>query len=241
MKYHFYACKKCDYRPVKAKGDDWVQTNHSSRNLAWPKRCTKCDTDYRRAKRTAIALKKLDSISFYNNRNLPKLLTVGLPSYPGDDYPDLMKRLRKGWSQLRKRLLDEGVIAGKYVIECTRKICFDTFLTKWHPHIHAVVVGPYRTDLAEFGNISFEYGLGRMDYRAVRNLKHVARYISKYITKQEGYRSASWGELIGYYAPHVEWIGEYPRTRQLGYRYKWRAKTYVVINYHIFVLKSLNR
>ena len=239
MKYYGFTCEECYWRGRREFDEEgkpipdepeFVSTNNQVIEVTFPHRCSKCDADYTRAKRTARALKKLASLSWHTHRQMPKLLTVGLPCKPGDDYVLLMKKLKKGWAQLRKRLKAEGVIAGKYVVECTHRICWDTFTHKWHPHIHAVVVCPYirREQLIEFSKIPLKFGLGRINLRAVKNLKHVARYLSKYITKQSGYRSAVWGEMIGYYAPRRK-------------RYKWRAKEYLCVNYHIYVLKSRNR
>jgi len=206
VKYYGYTCPECYLRPIKRDDSDWVKTTLSFANLQWPVRCRKCDTDYRRAKRTAAALRKLSSLSYNTHKQWPKLLTVGLPSYPGDDAALLLADLKKKWTKLRILLAAHGVSGGKYVYEMTQKIDWDTFLTKWHPHIHAVVICPYvqKRDLPEFSKLPLQVGLGRINIMAVKDLKHCARYISKYITKQDGFRSAQWGSMIGYKPPSFQ-------------------------------------
>ena len=205
MKPRFYGftCENCYLRPLRIAEEDWIRTTTGFANLEWPVRCRDCDTKYRRAKRTAAALKKLNSLSFHTHRQWPKLLTVGLPSYPGDDCVVLMAELKKKWTKLRKLLASHGVSGGKYVYEMTERIDWDTFQWKYHPHVHAVVICPYvqKRDLPNFCKLPLSVGLGRINIRAVQDLKHVSRYLSKYITKQDGFRSAQWGTMLGYKVP----------------------------------------
>ena len=122
----------------------------------------------------------------------PKLITFALPSIwtfdsTGENQVELLKSRLAG---ARKVLLDHGVLGGSYVVECTTRSINDIggVAYKHHAHIHMVAIAPYihKTKLKSFCEILLPLGLGRINYEAPRGVgsrKKVARYISKYLTK----------------------------------------------------------
>lgn len=75
-------------------------------------------------------------------------------------------------------------------MECTTRLIDDIGgkCYKHHAHIHMVAIAPFidRKNLKSFCEILLPLGLGRINYEAPRGVgsrKKVARYISKYLTK----------------------------------------------------------
>ena len=122
----------------------------------------------------------------------PKLITFALPSiWTFDSNPESeVEKLRRLLGKARDRLKQNGVLGGSYVLECTTR-CIDDIgavVYKHHAHVHMVAVAPYihPTKLKSFCEILLDLNLGRINYEAPRGVgsrKKVARYISKYLTK----------------------------------------------------------
>ena len=131
----------------------------------------------------------------------PKLITFALPSlWTFDpDGMDELKQLRKLLPKARSILAEHGILGGVYVPEMTTRSYQDIGgpVYKHHAHIHMVAVAPFihSSKLSEFCEILMPLGLGRINYKAPRgkgSKAKVARYISKYLTK-DGRVCASFG------------------------------------------------
>ena len=171
------------------------------RPMNLPDRCSACKAKYRRATRMGKRMDRIHALArtFKDGRKVPKLLTFALPSqYFTWDSPGVTSRenemnsLVKLLPKARKILLDNGVLGGSYVLECTYKWLpdLDNFTHpkyKFHAHVHMVVIAPYihYSKLSEWCTQLMPLGLGRINYEAVRNRRRTAIYVSKYLVKDK--------------------------------------------------------
>jgi hypothetical protein len=137
--------------------------------------------------------------TFKDGRKVPKLLTFALPSQyftwdsPGKTSREKeMNSLIKLLPKARRILMDNGVLGGSYVLECTYKWIpdlenFTHPQYKFHAHVHMVVIAPYihYSKLSEWCTQLMPLGLGRINYEAVRNRRRTAIYVSKYLVKDK--------------------------------------------------------
>ena len=114
-------------------------------------------------------------------------------------------------------LIQNGVIGGTYVIECTTRLIWSDLaveeqMWKHHAHVHMVGIAPaiHRTKLKDFCEMLMPLGLGRINYKAPRGKwveypgakfyltaeKQVAKYIGKYLVKDQR-SSRTFGVLRG--------------------------------------------
>lgn len=188
---------------------DYVRTDRISKRtgergskpLHYPDRCNSCKARYRRATRMG---KRVDRIyeranSMYKIFRHPKLVTFAIPSeyFTWENYSSQrttregeIARLNSKLPRARKKLLENGIKGGTYVVECTEKIIydFDNFTHpqyKFHAHVHMVCIGKYVRDLPVWCAQLVEMGLGRINYEAVKSKKRLVEYVSKYLVKDK--------------------------------------------------------
>ena len=129
----------------------------------------------------------------------PKLVTFAIPSeYFTWENSSSQRTTREGeiarlnskLPRARKKLLENGIKGGTYVVECTEKIIydFDNFTHpqyKFHAHVHMVCIGKYVRDLPVWCAQLVEMGLGRINYEAVKSKRRLVEYVSKYLVKDK--------------------------------------------------------
>ena len=210
-----FTCEECHFRPGRDSEDDYIRVaranpswrySHRSFNLKYPERCRKCSRNSKRYYRMRRRLTKVYNVAEalgeddYRYRR-PKLITFALPSLFtfSEDGDAEMAALKKLLPAARKILQEHGVLGGVYVPEMTTRSYQDIggMGFKHHAHVHMVAVAPliHKTKLKEFCEILMPLGLGRINYKAPRgkgSKAKVARYISKYLTK-DGRVCASFG------------------------------------------------
>lgn len=182
-----------------------------SHNLRYPERCRSCDSKYRRYKRRKHRINRIwqqssGFIESYPGMSRPKLITFALPSQRSSCYEDRenqMDLLDSKLEETRFILKSNGVLGGIYVMECTsRLVPFSDggVLLEWkhHAHVHMVAISPYvhHTKLKAWCEQLMNIGLGRINYKAPKQAKVVANYISKYLSK-ENQRFRSFGMMRG--------------------------------------------
>ncbi len=221
-----FTCPKCEYRGNTEADLEFVKTltpasTHDGRKSVeiekWPWRCQECKAQKKKYTRMKKTLQRLTDYSMDKKMGYPKMLTVALPSEYGDDRSKLeqITELRKKWRKLRAVLKEAaGIDAGVSVVECTTKVDFSKDLygvPKYHAHIHAAVCMPYKPkeEFVELCSSAGEsVGLGRLNIvgkksgRSYDYKKHLANYLSKYLSKSNDTGNASnFGKLIGYRSP----------------------------------------
>jgi len=225
MVAYAFTCSRCKSHGDRELDDDWVITRNYTgpeamwKNLKYPDRCRRCEKHKKRYQRMRRSLERLLEFSLEYRQGYPKMVTVALPSVPDDPrtLEEQLAELKRKWKAFR--LSHQGVLflGGVYATESTLKVNFDRdkgpwFGIKHHVHIHAVVAMPYLSthkELIEFSESSLKFGLGRTSLRGRPTnatgksfVKHLAHYLSKYVTKHGvGVRSANFGKLIGYRPP----------------------------------------
>ena len=150
---------------------------------------------------------------------MPKLITFALPSVETieSDNSYQVKALEKLLPNARRLLIENGVLGGTYVIECTTRLIWSDLAVepqrwKHHAHVHMVAVAPgvQRSKLKDFCEMLIPLGLGRINYKAPKGKwveypgnrfyltaeKQVAKYISKYLVKDQR-SSRTFGILRG--------------------------------------------
>lgn len=228
-KNYQFTCSRCEYKGNPNADPDWIRVTNVSTETGhrwievdkYPVRCTPCDTHYRRYKRTRKNLQRLINLAMEYRQGYPKMITVTLPSVPDDPrtLQEQLKELKLKWTKFRKYWVSQGIwLGGIYCTESTLKVNLwpswpeigdgDWFGVKHHAHIHAVVACPFfsKKELIKFSESAIDFGLGRASVRGRPKglsgsdfAKHLAHYMSKYITKGHvGVRSANFGMLIGY-------------------------------------------
>ena len=222
--FYQFTCSRCEYQGNPNSDPDWIRVSNRPTDSGhkwievdkYPVRCTPCDTHYRRYKRTRRSLERLINLAMEYRQGYPKMITVTLPSVPDDprSLEEQLKELKVKWTKFRKYWVSTGLwLGGIYCTESTLKVNFDRSKGPWfgikhHAHIHAVVVCPFfsKNELIKFSESAADFGLGRASVRGRpkgvsggQMAKHLAHYMSKYITKGHvGVRSANFGMLIGY-------------------------------------------
>ena len=190
---------------------DYVKTDRISKRtgergskpLHYPDRCNSCKARYRRATRMG---KRVDKIydranSMYKIFKHPKLVTFAIPSeyFTWENTSDQrtsreseIARLNSKLPRARKKLMENGIKGGTYVVECTEKIIydFDNFTHpqyKFHAHVHMVCIGKFvnKKILSEWCAQLVEMGLGRINYEAVKSKRRLVEYVSKYLVKDK--------------------------------------------------------
>ena len=200
-----FTCDECLFNPAKQAQDDFIRVARKANpnwryatrsfNLKYPERCRKCEREKKRFQRMNKRLGRIYDVAESLNEKRyfrPKLITFALPSiWTFDDSgEEQVLQLKSRLSAARKVLLNHGVLGGSYVVECTTRLIDDIGgkCYKHHAHIHMVAIAPFIDPkrLKSFCEILLPLGLGRINYEAPRGVgsrKKVARYISKYLTK----------------------------------------------------------
>lgn len=235
-----FTCKACLHVPTRTLDEDNLQIeendyqgigkvskitgNESKRNLRWPVRCRQCDTENRRYHRMVKRLKRVYEFcegigQFLPILRMPKLITFALPSVETMEWNAELEiiKLQKILPKARNVLMENGVIGGTYVLECTSRLIWCDLAVekqrwKHHAHVHMVGIGPAirRDKLGEFCKMLMPLGLGRINYKAPKGKwveypgarfyltaeKQVAKYISKYLVKDKR-SSRTFGILRG--------------------------------------------
>lgn len=235
-----FTCKACLHVPTRTLDEDNLQIeendyqgigkvsritgNESKRNLRWPVRCRQCDTENRRYHRMVKRLKRVYEFcegigQFLPILRMPKLITFALPSVETMEWNAELEiiKLQKILPKARNVLMENGVIGGTYVLECTTRLIWSDLAVeeqrwKHHAHVHMVGIGPAirRDKLGEFCKMLMPLGLGRINYKAPKGKwieypgcrfyltaeKQVAKYISKYLVKDQR-SSRTFGILRG--------------------------------------------
>lgn len=235
-----FTCKACLHVPTRTLDEDNMQIeendyqgigkiskisgNESKRNLRWPVRCRQCDTENRRYHRMVKRLKRVYEFcegigQFLPILRMPKLITFALPSVETMEWNAELEiiKLQKILPKARNVLMENGVIGGTYVLECTTRLIWCDLAVeeqrwKHHAHVHMVGIGPAirRDKLGEFCKMLMPLGLGRINYKAPKGKwiefpgarfyltaeKQVAKYISKYLVKDKR-SSRTFGILRG--------------------------------------------
>lgn len=125
---------------------------------------------------------------------MPKLITFALPSTKSESYSDRnnqIELLKSKLPRVRKTLLENGILGGTYIIECTTRLLpLEEGLMNWkhHAHVHMVGIAPFvpKKELKGFCEQLLPLGLGRLNYVVPKGKKarsQVASYISKYLVK----------------------------------------------------------
>ena len=169
--------------------------------LHFPDRCLSCKQRYRRATRMGKRVSRIyeRANSMYSTFKKPKLVTFAIPSeyFTWENNQDMrttregeIARLNSKLPRARKKLMENGIKGGTYVVECTEKIIydFDNFTHpqyKFHAHVHMVCIGKYVRDLPVWCAQLIEMGLGRINYEAVKNKERLVEYVSKYLVKDK--------------------------------------------------------
>lgn len=221
-----FTCKECFYR-----GDKDIEPEYARTTTTWveieryPIRCKKCKTQIKRYCRMKKSVQRLTDYSMERNFGFPKMLTVALPSQFGDfrSKSQQIAELRKKWRKLRVILKEEaGIDAGISVVECTSRVSFEDDIygiPKYHAHIHAAVCMPYmnKTRFVDLcATAGARVGLGRLNIvgkspgdSSYSRKTHLANYLSKYLSKDNGTGNASnFGNLLGYRSPERDYAKE---------------------------------
>ncbi len=87
--------------------------------------------------------------------------------------------------------MKNGMLGCTLVMECNSRLQpMDEGQPLWtwrhHPHVHAVAISPFihHTKLKVWCEQLMPMGLGRINYKAPRHYGSTARYVSKYLAKQ---------------------------------------------------------
>jgi len=101
-------------------------------------------------------------------------------------------RLMLGWRKMRKTLTwRDHVEGGIYSLEVT----YDEVNRTWHPHLHILTQGTFFDQKMLSGLWKTVTGDSPVvDIRAVKSKKHVAKYVSKYVTKPD--EVATWDDDV---------------------------------------------
>ncbi len=218
-----FTCPKCPWVPPKDPNDveDYVRIvrtdpNHPkygylrSVNLAYPERCTECDTKKKRNQRLGKSISRIFGMSagigcFYPSYNYPKLITFALMhdyysiNDPKDDRTRLVEELNSKLPGALKLLKSKGTLGGTFVLECSTRLIWSDLaeepqMWRHHPHVHMVAVSNFVhwKKLPGYCEMLMPLGLGRINLKAPRSSKPVARYIGKYLAK-DGFRARTFG------------------------------------------------
>lgn len=182
----------------------------TSINLKYPKRCNSCEAAKKRNSRLGRSIARVFGMSagigsFYPSYNYPKLITFALlhdyysTNDPIDDRTRLVKELNSKLPGAIKLLKSKGTLGGTFVLECSTKLIWSDLATEpqmWrhHPHVHMVAVSNFVhwKKLVDYCAMLIPLGLGRINLKAPRSSKPVARYIGKYLAK-DGFRARTFG------------------------------------------------
>ncbi len=217
-----YTCPKCPFVPDRNSIDDYVKVPRYRHdplydrkpekfiNLRWPLRCNECEATKKRNSRLGKAIARIFGMSagigsFYPSYNYPKLITFALMheyysiNDPKKDRTRLVEELNSKLPGALKLLKSKGTLGGTFVLECSTKLIWSDLATEpqmWrhHPHVHMVAVSNFVhwKKLPGYSEMLIPLGLGRINLKAPRSSKPVARYIGKYLAK-DGFRARTFG------------------------------------------------
>ena len=211
-----FTCPKCYFVPGLDMDDDYIRYRDRSNpegkyiNLRFPKRCRSCEASKKRAMRLQRSINRVFGMSagigsFYPTYNYPKLITFALlhdyysSGDPSADRKKLVTRLNKKLPGAIKLLKSVGTLGGTFVLECSSKLIWSDLATEsqmWrhHPHVHMVAVSNFvhHKKLSDYCAMLLPMGLGRINLKAPKSSKPVARYIGKYLSK-DGFRARTFG------------------------------------------------
>ncbi len=139
--------------------------------------------------------------AFRRTYNFPKLVTFALlDKYysrgdPSVDRSVLLEKLNSKLPKVWKKLMNQGMLGGTFVLECNTKLIWSDLATEpqmWrhHPHVHCVAVSNFvhHTKLVEWSGQFFNdpsSELGWIHLKAAKAINTVADYIGKYISKDK--------------------------------------------------------
>lgn len=157
-----------------------------SRALCRARLCPTCGRNRSEALRREI-------LPLIREMDAARMLTLTLA---GSDDPLAVqiKRLLDCWKRLRRRKIAAQYIrGGLYVVEIT----WNARTEQWHPHLHVVCDGQYwpQNRIADlWEEITGDSRI--VDIRAVHSREHVARYVSKYVSKCHTPKGVSPARLV---------------------------------------------
>lgn len=176
----------CDDERLKARlnacgTNAWVETSASTGRARV--RANKCGTRLCPACRACWSLRQQEKITLAASeiaRPRLKLATLTLRN-SSQPLPDCVASLWEAFRRLKNsRLWTKAVYGCIAIIETTYNEANDT----WHPHLHLILDANFipQADLStKWKNCT--KGSPICDIRAIKDLSHVAAYVSKYLTK----------------------------------------------------------
>jgi hypothetical protein len=180
-------------------------------NPRYPERCTSCDTRYKAFKRASESIARLEIIRRELHRvegdqwKYLKFVTMTTPTSPSMPKELAVRIWKKRFTKARAKLsslLD--IRGGTDVIEVVER---DD--GTHHVHSHGVWLMPYH-DIDTVAEKIAEVGFGRDQIRAIKEEhyedshgeertmaahKCAAKYLAKYLTKEQWCKRMAWGEL----------------------------------------------
>ena len=206
-----FTCPKCYFVPSITQDDDYIRARFGKFiNLRFPKRCKSCEASKKRAMRLQRSISRVFAMSagigsFYPTYNYPKLITFALlhdyysSGDPSEDRRELITRLNKKLPGAIKLLKQRGTLGGTFVLECSSRLIWSDLacepqMWRHHPHVHMVAVSNFvhHKKLGDYCAMLLPMELGRINLKAPKSSKPVARYIGKYLSK-DGFRARTFG------------------------------------------------
>ena len=188
-----FVCDQCDFYWDKC-----------SDRVVHPKRCSDCNKDFMRWKRTKLWINKLVNNFDYKRHRFPKMITFALPGKKHfNSVSHYRSEMTKRFNRLRKRKFwKKYVDGGFWFFECTLKRSEDenplyptmddtqseivrdfrstgSHNYQLHPHFHCLILGPKKIPLELLNQELSSLGFGRANITVPRdkngNLVHCAR------------------------------------------------------------------
>ena len=223
MGHYGYTCDKCPLRGLRGEEDDWVGYTRTkgklvgyrrSLNLAYPIRCKSCNRRYNSYKRAREAVARLDIVrqTFQDFGGAKwkylKFLTVTWPIKLTTDPMPPIEKMKSKWVETRNEIAKQfNAQGGTDVMEVVTKEVDGKY--SHNIHFHSIWCSPY-IDLKVLQATMKNAGVGRHEYtilkedhweddrgqERVQSAFSVAiEYLAKYLTKAEGAKRMTWGEL----------------------------------------------
>ena len=212
-----FTCPKCFFIPGVDGIDDYIRGKGTNdhpdgkfHNLRFPKRCKSCEASKKRAMRLQRSISRVFAMSagigsFYPTYNYPKLITFALlhdyysSGDPVEDRSKLVTTLNKKLPGAINLLKKSGTLGGTFVLECSSRLIWSDLacepqMWRHHPHVHMVAVSNFvhHKKLGDYCAMLLPMNLGRINLKAPKSSKPVARYIGKYLSKDD-FRARTFG------------------------------------------------
>jgi len=213
-----FTCDDCPWVPPREGDPDYQRISKLSKRtgkprwkaLHYPDRCKECRFQMKRSQRMRRRLDNVydecdalaqKSYGGYWQFRVPKLITFALPSVPSPWYEDREEQkaiLNSKMKKVIRKLRWTGVLGGTYVVECTTRLVPPDEGFMWfkhHAHVHMLAVSPFikkKEHFKEFSEMLMPFGLGRINYKAKEDKDSIAKYMGKYLVK-ENVRTRSFG------------------------------------------------